>query len=133
MLCFPHRHERRVPADAHHRERLASAEPGRAAYQRDLSVSYERMGDVYRALRRGEPARAASQQPLTIRERLAAAEPDRELTMKQIHRGTFRSVPQLKAAIQAFIEAHQANPKPFVWRKAPMRSWPASPDSLSGP
>jgi transposase len=41
-----------------------------------------------------------------------------ELTMKQIRRGTFRSVPQLKAAIQAFIEAHQANPKPFVWTKS---------------
>ena len=40
-----------------------------------------------------------------------------ELTMKQIRRGAFRSVPQLKAAIQAFIDAHQANPKPFVWTK----------------
>jgi transposase len=40
-----------------------------------------------------------------------------ELTMKQIRRGTFRSVPQLKAAIQRFIEAHHANPKPFVWTK----------------
>jgi len=40
-----------------------------------------------------------------------------ELTMKQIRRGTFRSVPQLKAAIQEFIAAHQANPKPFVWTK----------------
>ena len=41
-----------------------------------------------------------------------------ELTMKQIRRGTFRSVPQLKAAIQEFIDAHQANPKPFVWTKS---------------
>jgi transposase len=41
-----------------------------------------------------------------------------ELTMKRIRRGTFRSVPQLKAAIQEFIEAHQANPKPFVWTKS---------------
>jgi transposase len=41
-----------------------------------------------------------------------------ELTMKQIRRGTFRSVPQLKAAIQEFIEAHQTNPKPFVWTKS---------------
>jgi hypothetical protein len=29
----------------------------------------------------------------------------------------FRSVPQLKAAIQAFIDAHHANPRPFVWTK----------------
>ena len=41
-----------------------------------------------------------------------------ELTMKQIRRGTFHSVPQLKAAIQEFIAAHQANPKPFVWTKS---------------
>jgi len=41
-----------------------------------------------------------------------------ELTMKRIRRGTFRSVPQLKAAIQEFIEAHQADPKPFVWTKS---------------
>jgi transposase len=39
------------------------------------------------------------------------------LTTKQIRRGAFRSVPQLKAAIQAFIDAHQENPKPFVWTK----------------
>ena len=37
------------------------------------------------------------------------------LTTKQLRRGVFRSVPQLKAAIQAFIDAHQENPKPFVW------------------
>jgi transposase len=41
-----------------------------------------------------------------------------ELTMKQIRRGAFRSVPQLKAAIQEFIAAHQENPKPFVWTKS---------------
>jgi hypothetical protein len=26
-------------------------------------------------------------------------------------------VPQLKAAIQEFIDAHHADPKPFVWTK----------------
>ena len=39
------------------------------------------------------------------------------LTTKQLRRGVFRSVPQLKAAIQAFIDAHSENPKPFVWTK----------------
>ena len=38
--------------------------------------------------------------------------------MKQIRRWTFRSVPQLKAAIQEFIDAHQADPRPFVWTKS---------------
>ena len=41
-----------------------------------------------------------------------------ELTMKQIRRGSYRSVLQLKAAIQAFIDAHQADPRPFVWTKS---------------
>jgi transposase len=41
-----------------------------------------------------------------------------ELTIKQIRRGSFRSVPQLKAAIQEFIDAHQADPTPFVWTKS---------------
>src|ERR1700687_4494651 len=40
------------------------------------------------------------------------------LTTKRIRRGAFRSVPQLKAGIQEFIDAHQANPKPFVWTKS---------------
>ena len=39
------------------------------------------------------------------------------LAATKIRRGVFRSVPQLKAAIQAFIDAHQENPKPFVWTK----------------
>jgi transposase len=41
-----------------------------------------------------------------------------ELTMKQVRRGSYRSVLQLKAAIQAFIDAHQADPRPFVWTKS---------------
>jgi transposase len=41
-----------------------------------------------------------------------------ELTMKQIRRGAYRSVAQLKAGIQEFINAHHADPKPFVWTKS---------------
>jgi transposase len=40
-----------------------------------------------------------------------------ELTNKQLRRGAHRSVAQLEAAIREFIDAHQANPKPFVWTK----------------
>ena len=58
-------------------ERLAAAEPDRADYQRDLSVSYNKMGDLYRALGQGEQARQAYLKSLAIAERLAAAEPDR--------------------------------------------------------
>ena len=39
----------------------------------------------------------------------------REITTKRIRRGTFRGVPALVRAIKEFIDAHNANPKPFVW------------------
>ena len=38
--------------------------------------------------------------------------------MKQIRRGAYRSVAQLKAGIQEFIHAHHDNPQPFVWTKS---------------
>jgi hypothetical protein len=38
-----------------------------------------------------------------------------ELTNKRIRRDAFRSVPDLIAAIQDFLQAWNANPKPFVW------------------
>jgi transposase len=41
-----------------------------------------------------------------------------ELTMKQIRRGAYHSVAQLKAGIQEFIDAHHENPMPFVWTKS---------------
>ncbi len=41
-----------------------------------------------------------------------------ELTHKQLRRGAHRSVSQLEAAIREFIDAHHANPKPFVWTKS---------------
>lgn len=68
--------------DRYHRlldffERLAQAEPDRSDYQRDLSVSYERLGDLYRALGEGEKAREYFLKALDIAERLAQAEPDR--------------------------------------------------------
>ncbi|MGH3813329.1 MAG: TIR domain-containing protein, partial [Pseudonocardiaceae bacterium] len=56
---------------------LAQAEPDRADYQRDLSISYERLGDLYQALGQGEQALKLYQQSLHIRDRLAQAEPDR--------------------------------------------------------
>jgi transposase len=40
-----------------------------------------------------------------------------ELTNKQLRRGVHRSVRELEAAIQEFIDAHHEDPKPFVWTK----------------
>src|SRR5262249_16383563 len=40
-----------------------------------------------------------------------------ELTQKQIRRGSHRSVHELERAIREFIDAHNSEPKPFVWTK----------------
>ena len=39
----------------------------------------------------------------------------RDLTDKRIRRGVFKSVRELIAAIEAYIQHHNSNPKPFVW------------------
>jgi transposase len=39
----------------------------------------------------------------------------RELTDKAIRRGVFHSVPDLIAAIERYLAAHNQDPKPFVW------------------
>ena len=39
------------------------------------------------------------------------------LTAKQIRRGLFRSVPELIAAIDAYMTPRNATPKPLVWTK----------------
>jgi transposase len=41
-----------------------------------------------------------------------------EITRKRIRRGVFKSTAELKDAIMAYLEHHNANPKPFVWTKS---------------
>jgi transposase len=41
-----------------------------------------------------------------------------ELTTKQIRRGVHRSVSELERAIAEFLDAHNADPKPFAWTKS---------------
>ena len=41
-----------------------------------------------------------------------------ELTEKQIRRGVHRSTAELEAAIIAYIETVNANPRPFLWTKS---------------
>ena len=38
-----------------------------------------------------------------------------ELTDKALRRGVFHSVPDLIASIETYLNAHNKNPKPFVW------------------
>ncbi|MEO1246752.1 MAG: tetratricopeptide repeat protein, partial [Pseudomonadota bacterium] len=90
------------------RERLARAEPDRVDYQRDLSVSYNKMGDLYRDLGQGEAARKAFQNALEIAERLARAEPDRadyqrDLSISYNKMGDlYRDLGQVEAAHDAY-------------------------------
>jgi transposase len=39
----------------------------------------------------------------------------REITDKAIRRGVFHSVPDLISAIEAYLQAHNDDPKPFIW------------------
>jgi transposase len=39
----------------------------------------------------------------------------RELTDKALRRGVFHSVPDLITAIEAYLTAHNDEPKPFIW------------------
>ncbi len=56
-------------------ERLAKADPGNAGWQRDLSVSYDKVGDVLVAQGNLPEALKAYRDSLAIRERLAKADP----------------------------------------------------------
>jgi hypothetical protein len=38
-----------------------------------------------------------------------------KLTDKAIRRGVFHSVPELITAIEAYLEANNDNPQPFLW------------------
>ena len=57
------------------RERLAKADPGNAGWQRDLSVSHDKIGDVLVDQGNLPAALAAYQASLAISERLAKADP----------------------------------------------------------
>ena len=76
-MGFSNRALRRYESLLLYYEDLARAEPDHGHYQRELSVAYNKMGDLYRALGQGEAARDAFAKALAIRERLARDEPDR--------------------------------------------------------
>ena len=42
----------------------------------------------------------------------------RDLTERSVRRGVFRNVKELTQALEAHIEAHNANPRPFIWTAA---------------
>ena len=42
----------------------------------------------------------------------------RDLSENRLRRRVFTSVPELVAAIDAYIAHHNSNPKPFIWTKS---------------
>jgi transposase len=42
----------------------------------------------------------------------------RDLTTERLRRGAFTSVPELVAAIDAYVAHHNTDPKPFIWTKS---------------
>ena len=46
------------------------------------------------------------------------------LTERQIKRGAHRSAKELENAIAAYIDSHNADPKPFRWTSPPTTFWP---------
>ena len=47
-------------------------------------------------------------------------------TKRRLKRGVFRSITDLQAAINRFLEEHNEKPKPFVWRRIRSASSPLS-------
>jgi hypothetical protein len=47
-----------------------------------------------------------------------------KLTRRRLERGVFRSLDDLKAAIDRFVAETNADPKPFVWTAKPSRIFP---------
>jgi hypothetical protein len=43
----------------------------------------------------------------------------RDITEERIRRGVFRSVDELKVAIQEYLDHRNANPKPYHWTAKP--------------
>ena len=50
------------------------------------------------------------------------------ITGDAIRRGVFRSVAEPKTAIEADLEQHNAEPKPFIWTARPPISTKKSPE-----
>lgn len=50
------------------------------------------------------------------------------ITEDRIRRGVFKSVAELEAAIEQYLEHHNADTTPFVWTSPPLKSSTKSPD-----
>ena len=92
-------------------EQLVQQEPGRADYLRQLSVSYNNLGDLQSALGNGEAARQFFEKSLDIRERLVQEEPGRadylrDLIISLVKLG---SAPHLQRAVNIVLDLQRTS------------------------
>jgi tetratricopeptide (TPR) repeat protein len=85
-------------------EQRVREEPTRADYQRTLSASYDRMGDLLKALGQGEQTRQFYESALLISERLASEKPN----STDCQRNLSVSYNKLGDLLQAFGQEEQA-------------------------
>ncbi|MBL8458684.1 MAG: tetratricopeptide repeat protein, partial [Zoogloea sp.] len=112
LACY-----RRLVADF---ETRCQAEPQRADYQRGLSVSYNKLGDLMKALGNGDDAQRYFLQALNIAEKLARAEPQRADYQRDLSVSYNKLGDLMKALgngddaqryyLQAILIAHQKTP-----------------------
>ncbi len=88
-------------------ERLTNENPDRADYQYVLSVSYERMGDLYLDLGQGGKAQEAYQKLLDIIKQLVNSEPDRADYQRQLS-VTYNKIGDLYRALGEGGKAQEA-------------------------
>jgi hypothetical protein len=89
-------------------ERLAKADPGNAEWQRDLSVSHERIGDGLRAQGDLSAALESYKADLAIAERLAMAD-----------RAAMRGSPTQPVPVRQSAGAAPPTTLPGIWTKPP--------------
>ena len=113
----------------HEAERRADADPGNAGWQRDLSVSHNKVGDLAVAAGDLPAARTAYEASLAIRQRLADADPgnagwQRDLSVSQMKIGDVAvragDLAAARAAFEAGLTVNSRlaalDPSNVVWR-----------------
>ena len=110
------------------RDRLAKSDPGNAGWQRDLSVSYEKVGDVQVAQGNLPAALASYQASLAITDRLAKSDPgnadwQRDLSVSYERVGDVQ-VAQGNLPARAEHPIRRASRSEIAWR-SPIPAMPA--------
>ncbi len=110
-------------------EKLVETDPENANHQRTLSITYNKMGDLYSALGEGEKARQAFLKSLEIFERLAASEPDRADYQRDLA-ASYERMGDVFLAEKEYQKAHGEFVKAYNIRVSVAQKEPARADYL---